>query len=292
MGFFEIIQALTAPDDEVLLPSPFYFNQEMAVRMLGCTPVAVPTRGNFQLDISALSNAITSKTRAIVTVSPNNPTGQVYPESDLRAVNALCRDRGLFHLSDEAYEYFVWDGQRHFSPASIVGSEDHTISFFSLSKAFGFAGWRIGYMVLPALLEPILNKIQDTNLICAPRPSQRAALACLRVGRSYFETQSKLLQPLKSDVLNLLHALGPLIESVPEGSGAFYIFIKVRTSMSALVLAERLVREHGVAVVPGEAFGMKGGCYLRVAYGAPDSQRVIEGFSRLVYGIRAICPAP
>lgn len=108
MAFFEILLAITSPGDEVLLPVPFYFNQEMAIRMLGCTPIFVATRPDFSVDLEAMARAITPRTRAIVTVSPNNPSGQVYSEGDLRAVNRLCRDHGLFHLSDEAYEYFIW----------------------------------------------------------------------------------------------------------------------------------------------------------------------------------------
>ena len=292
MAFFEIIQAITAPGDEVLLPLPFYFNQEMAIRMLGCVPVPVPTRPNYQLDLVALAQAVTPRTRAIVTVSPNNPTGQVYPESDLRRVSDLCRERGLYHLSDEAYEYFAWEDHRHFSPGSIPESDPYTVSFFSLSKTFGFAGWRIGYMVIPETLAPILNKIQDTNLICAPRPSQAAALACLEVGRSYFEGHAETLIGLRKEVLMRLEALGSLIEQPPEASGAFYVFLKIRTGLSGLGVAERLARKFGVAVIPGEAFGMRDGCYLRVAYGAPDSASVIEGVTRLVTGIRAICEGP
>lgn len=292
MAFFEVIQSITAPGDEVLLPLPFYFNQEMAIRMLGCVPVPVSTRPNYQLDLVALAQAVTPRTRAIVTVSPNNPSGQVYPESDLRRVSDLCRERGLYHLSDEAYEYFAWEDHRHFSPASIPESDPYTVSFFSLSKTFGFAGWRIGYMVIPEALAPILNKIQDTNLICAPRPSQAAALACLEVGRSYFEGHAETLIGLRKEVLMRLGGLGTLIEQPPEASGAFYVFLKVRTGLSGLGVAERLAREFGVAVIPGEAFGMRDGCYLRVAYGAPDPASVTEGVTRLVSGIRAICEAP
>src|SRR5438093_284653 len=93
--------------------------------------------------------ALTPKTRAVVTISPNNPTGAVYPEAALREVNAICREHGLYHIHDEAYEYFVYDGAKHFSPGSIPGAATHTISLYSLSKAYGFASWRIGAMVIP-----------------------------------------------------------------------------------------------------------------------------------------------
>lgn len=292
MAFFEIILAITVPGDEVLLPVPFYFNHEMALRMLGCTPVPVSTRPDFSLDLEAIARAITPKTRAIVTVSPNNPSGQVYAERDLRAVNQLCKAHGLYHLSDEAYEYFIWGNTAHFSPTSIPGSESFTVGFFSLSKTFGFAGWRVGYMVFPSNLVNELTKIQDTNLICPPRPSQRAAMGALKLGRSYFDRHALGLLRLRDEVLALLGSLGPLLRSQPQSEGAFYVFLEVDTSLSGLELAERLAFEYGVAVVPGEAFGMQFGCYLRVAYGAPDPEKVREGVGRLVLGIRAICGRP
>ena len=292
MAFFETILAMTSPGDEVLLPTPFYFNHEMAIGMLGCKAVPVPSGEGYALDLLALEKAITPRTRAIVTVSPNNPTGCVYSEASLRAVNRLCAERGLYHLSDEAYEYFVWGDTPHFSPAAISGAEAHTVGFYSLSKTLGLAGWRIGYMVVPRALESSLVKIQDTNLICPPRPSQAAAVAALREGRRYFEQAAAPLQGLRSDVLEALATLGQFLLEPPRSEGAFYVFLNVATTLKSMVLAERLAREHGVAVVPGEAFGIQQGCYLRVAYGAPDPDTVREGVRRLIRGIRAILERP
>ena len=292
MAFFEILLAITVPGDEILLTVPFYFNQDMAIRMFGCTPIPVATHADFSLDLEAMARSITPRTRAIVTVSPNNPSGQVYSEADLRAVNQLCRDHDLFHLSDEAYEYFIWGERPHFSPASIPGSESFTVGFYSLSKTFGFAGWRVGYMVIPAMLVPDLVKIQDTNLICPPRPSQRAAAGARGGGRSYFDRKAQGLFSLREEVLTSLTTLGPYLRRLPHSEGAFYVFLDVDTTLTGLQLAERLAREYGVAVVPGEAFGMQEGCYLRVAYGAPDAETVREGVRRLGAGIRAICGRP
>jgi aspartate/methionine/tyrosine aminotransferase len=147
------------------------FNHEMAVVIAGARAVPVATRSDYQLDLDALERAVTPGTRAIVTVSPNNPTGAVYPEKDLRAVNALCRARGIFHVHDEACEYFLYDDARHSSPGSIDGAAEHTISLYSLSKAYGMASWRLGYMVIPERLWEPINKIQDTMPICPPAVS-------------------------------------------------------------------------------------------------------------------------
>src|SRR5207253_2050801 len=114
---------------------------------------------NYQLQPEAIAGAITSKTRAVVTISPNNPTGAVYPEYVLRAVNHLCCEREIYHIHDEAYEYFTYGGAAHFSPASLEGSAQHTIPLFSLSKSYGMASWRIGYMVIPSDLLVSVKKI-------------------------------------------------------------------------------------------------------------------------------------
>src|SRR4051812_24292153 len=130
MAFVHAVLATTEPGDEVILPVPFYFNHEMAIQMAGCTSVRVPTDDRYQLDVDAIRRAITPRTRAVVTVSPNNPTGAVYPEHALRAVNRLCGEHGLYHVSDEVYEYFTYGGAVHVSPGAFEHAEAHTISLF------------------------------------------------------------------------------------------------------------------------------------------------------------------
>src|SRR5688500_6000909 len=140
MAFVNAILAIADPDDEVILPTPYYFNHEMAVVIAGCRPVLVPTDpATYQIRPDAIAAAITPRTRAVVTISPNNPTGTVYPEAALRAVNGICREHGVYHIHDEAYEYFTWTATKHFSAAAIAGSEAHTICLHSLSKSYGFA---------------------------------------------------------------------------------------------------------------------------------------------------------
>jgi aspartate/methionine/tyrosine aminotransferase len=287
MAFVHAILAVTEPGDDVILNVPFYFNHEMAIEMAGCRAVRVATDGRFQLRLDAIERAITERTRAIVTVSPNNPTGAVLDEASLRAVSALCHARGLYHIADEVYEYFTYGDARHFSPMSIPGAEASTISMYSLSKAYGFAGWRVGYMAYPEALAPAMMKAQDTILVCPPVASQIGAAAALAVGRAYAERYVRELAAIRTLVVDALGSLGPLA-SVPAADGAFYCFLKVNTDMEPFALAERLVREHRVAVVPGTAFGVGDGCYFRVAYGALQRETVEEGIGRLVNGLRAI----
>jgi aspartate/methionine/tyrosine aminotransferase len=287
MGFFNAVLAVADPGDEVILQTPFYFNHEMAITMAGCRPVCVATDAHYQLRPDAIAEAITPRTRAVVTISPNNPSGAVYPESALRAVNALCKERGLYHIHDEAYEYFTYDGASHFSPGSIEGSERHTISLFSLSKSYGFASWRIGYMVVPEHLLVAVKKIQDTNLICPPVISQFAALGALEAGREYCHARLGGIAEARAFGLCELSKLGPRV-SVPNAGGAFYFLIKVDTAAEPMALVERLIAEHSVAVMPGSAFGLDDGCYLRVSYGSLKKETAAEGLGRLVEGLRAV----
>jgi aspartate/methionine/tyrosine aminotransferase len=287
MAFVHAILAITEPGDEVVLPVPFYFNHEMAIQMAGCTPVRVRTDDRYQLDVDAIRAAVSPRTRAIVTVSPNNPTGAVYSEAALRAVNALCRERGLYHISDEVYEYFTYGQTRHVSPGSFDGAHEHTISLFSLSKAYGFAGWRIGYMAYPEALADGIAKVQDTILVCPPVISQIAAVAAMAVGPAYCRRHLQPLAEIHDIVTRELRLLEPLC-TVPPSDGAFYCFVRINADVDPMQMAERLIREHKVAVIPGTAFGVTEGCYFRVAYGALQKETVAEGIGRLVRGLRAL----
>ncbi|PYR63016.1 MAG: pyridoxal phosphate-dependent aminotransferase [Acidobacteria bacterium] len=290
MAFMHAILAITEPGDEIVLPVPFYFNHDMAIQMAGCRIVTVPTDDRYQLRLDAIHRAISDHTRAIVTVSPNNPSGAVFSEASLHEVNTLCRERGLYHLTDEVYEYFTYGSARHVSPGSFANAAAHTISMYSLSKAYGFAGWRIGYMVYPEHLAVPIMKSQDTILVCPPVISQIAAAAALDVGRAYCEPHVRELAAIRDSVLAELSTLAPLAR-VGGADGAFYCLLTVNTRMNPLALAERLIREHRVAVVPAFAFGMTDRCAFRVAYGALQKETVAEGVGRLVNGLREILEA-
>ena len=208
-------------------------------------------------------------------------------------MNALCAERGIFHLSDEAYESFTYDGAVHFSAASLPGSAPHTISLFSMSKAFGFASWRIGWMVYPEELEAALRKIQDTIIICPPVISQHAALGALDAaaggGAPYVREKLRALAEVRALVQRELAALAADgVCAVPPAQGAFYFLLRVNSPRPPLEIAGRLIREHRVAAIPGSAFGLEHGCHLRVAYGALQNETAAEGLGRLARGLRAI----
>ncbi|MDZ7967734.1 MAG: pyridoxal phosphate-dependent aminotransferase [Nostoc sp. DedSLP03] len=287
MGFMNAILAITNPGDEIILNTPYYFNHEMAIAMAGCRAVLVATDENYQLCPEAIAQAITPKTRAVVTISPNNPTGVVYSEAALRQVNQICATHSIYHISDEAYEYFTYNGVKHVSPGSFSNSSEYTISLYSFSKAYGFASWRIGYMVIPKHLLVAVKKVQDTILICPPVISQYAALGALQAKEEYLKSHIGAIAQVRQLVLESLNRLQGLCSIIPA-NGAFYFFLKVHTQMDAFELVKQLIQEHKVAVIPGTTFGIDDGCYLRVAYGALQKETAKEGIERLVQGLETI----
>ncbi len=289
MAFLQAVMAVSDPLDEFILPSPYYFNQEMALRMLGCVPVTVPTDARHQLDPDRIAAAITPRTRAIVTISPNNPTGAVYPRDTLVAINDLCARRGLYHFSDEAYEYFCHGPTPHFSVASLPQAAGHTLSFFSFSKNFGMASWRVGYCLYPSALDEAMLKIQDTNLICAPVASQLVALAALRAGRGQVAPRIAELARVRDEVHTRLRSLGDRIRFEPT-EGAFYVLVALPARPDPLEFNRQMVERFGVATIPGFAFGLDpaDANWQRLSYGALDGGAVVEGTRRFVDAVKAL----
>ena len=294
MAFHAAVTVICDPGDEVILPRPYYFNHVMAVQLAG--GVAVPVQAGLIPDPERLAAAITPRTRAIVTISPGNPTGLVTPPELLAAVNRLCARRGLFHISDEAYAEFVHGAVPHRSPGAEPGSGGHTLSLFSLSKAYGMAGWRIGYAAVPRQLIEGLAKVQDTVEICPARPSQRLALAALSAGPAWCRPRVEALGRSRRRLLAAVaeaQAAGLPLQLLAEPDGAFYALIEVASTLGAAELVERLVLEHGVAVLPGGEFGLRGrpgAAVLRLSYGMLAGDELDEALGRLFEGVRRFTP--
>lgn len=287
MAFFNILLSIADIGDEIILFSPYYFNYEMAVNMIGCKAIIVPVGKNNHPVPELIKKAITKKTKALVTISPNNPTGAVYPEELLRQINKICNEKNIYHISDEAYEHFIYDEKKHFSPGSIRGSEGITISIFTVSKSYGMAGWRIGYCVIPEQLVNSFRKIQDTNLICPPVISQCAALSALQTGKVY--CQDKLLQinDNRKKAINCLSDIEDKIEfNIPEG--AIYFYLKIKTELPPMALVGKLIGKYKVAVIPGSAFGSGVGCFIRLGFGTLPKDQFNDGIERFCRGIKDI----
>ncbi len=188
-------------------------------------------------------------------------------------------------------EYFTYGDARHTSPGAFDQAGAHTISLFSLSKAYGLAGWRVGYMLYPERLADAVAKVQDTILVCPTVISQVAAVEAMRVGPAYPAQFLRGFADIRDIVIGELRSLGRLCV-VPPADGAFYCFIRLNADFPPMQVAERLIREHRVAIIPGDAFGMTEGCYFRVAFGALQKATVSEGMGRLVSGLRQIVNNP
>ena len=281
---------------EVILPLPYYFNHVMAVQLAGGVPV--PVEAGLIPDPQRLAAAITPRTRAIVTISPNNPSGVVMPRAVLAAINQLCARHGLLHISDEAYGAFVHGDEPHWSPAAQAGAAAHTVTLQSLSKAYGMAGWRVGFMAVPASLSDALAKVQDTALICPPRLVQRAALAALAAGASWCQPRIAALGERRRQLLEAVaaaRAAGLPLRLLAEPDGAFYGLLALEAGtgqgLSGRQLMQRLVQEHRVAAVCGESFGLGGpvwGPVLRLSYGLLGPGELAEALQRLFGGVRAL----
>jgi len=292
MAFHAIAQVILDPGDEVILPVPWYFNHVMAIQIAGGVPV--PVDAGLVPDPEALAAAITPRTRAIVTVSPANPSGVVVPGSILAAINHLCADRGLFHISDEAYAAFIHGQVPHQPPGTLPGSAAHTITLHSLSKAYGMAGWRIGYAAVPRQLLAGLAQVQDTVLICPPRLTQRAALAALTAGSAWTVPRIATLAERRQLLVDRIEAaqssgLAITLPTIPDG--AFYVLLACETSLGADALMEQLILDHGVATLPGEAFGLvphQGRSMLRLSYGMLEPPQLGEALDRLILGLQQL----
>ncbi|MEM3341596.1 MAG: aminotransferase class I/II-fold pyridoxal phosphate-dependent enzyme [Thermoplasmata archaeon] len=310
-AFFNILMAVGDEGDEIIIFSPYYFNHEMAIRMAGLKPVVVRCRyeDEFLPKVNEIRKAISRKTKAIVTVSPSNPTGKVWPPSLLKEINRLCKKEGIFHISDETYEYFTFDKHVHYSPGSAPGASDYTFSIFSFSKAYGIPGWRLGYYTFPSYMYEDMIKIQDSLVICPSPLLQRAVLAGLNArGRSWAKAHLKEMERSRKVLLKQLRKCGIALDII-GGEGGYYLYIRIKpdvfegygegknstiekqtsctnikTPITSKELMVRLIEDYKIAVVPGYAFGMDD-LSLRVSFGNLTGKKIGEAAERLLNGL-------
>lgn len=286
MAFYMLVTALLESDrDEVLLLSPYYFNHLMAVQMAGGKAVLTQSSRGFELDPTAIASKVTDNTRAIVCISPNNPTGAVYAEKSFMALSEIFKEHNnVVLISDETYAHFAYGKNRHCSPGSLLPLKDVTCTIGSCSKNFGLAGWRLGWLHLPPILEDLfgsLLKIQDTTNIAPPTVSQRLLLAILQGGyKTYLNHTKELLEKNWRFVVEWMQSVdGDFGITFPQNpQGAFYLFFGISNSGDSKKFAMELLKEEGVVTIPGIAFGEEK--HLRISYGG-HIEEVEEAFMRL-----------
>mmetsp|Transcript_23219 Transcript_23219/g.38177 ORF Transcript_23219/g.38177 Transcript_23219/m.38177 type:complete len:395 (+) Transcript_23219:154-1338(+) len=258
-AFFNVVAAVCDEGDEIVLFKPYYFDAKMAAQILGCTPVL----GECNTDMTPNIHRIpfSPLTRAVCAISPNNPSGVVIPAEDLQAMADMCKARGIWFVCDETYELFTYEDAKHRSPQG-----PNVINLFSFSKAFGIAGWRVGYIAYPNTPEGqelgrALLKVQDTVPICASQIGQRIAHTCLtQLGSAWCHEHIAEVEPSRERVKQ---ALGSLVYA--GGKGALYYFVKLPEKwQDDWQFARWLIKNHRVLVVPGSAFGAPG--YFRISF--------------------------
>jgi aspartate aminotransferase len=280
-AFFLALLTLLEPGDKVLLPSPYYFNHEMAVRIVGGVPVEVPlSEGKgFGMCLEDLEPYLDQRPRAVVVISPNNPTGAVYEPRELQRIGRALASRGIAIIADETYRDFVYEGAQHLSLASVADIRSQLITIGSFSKSLSMTGWRVGYFIAEAPFIREALKVQDAMVVCAPVISQKAALGGLqRLGdevahRRDMLNERRLLLAERLDGIAQL-AWQPTL-------GAYFAFVRVEGCSDSASLALDILDQVHVVTIPGRTFGRHGEGYLRLSYGTVDLATLQEACTRL-----------
>ena len=270
------------PGDEILLPAPYYFNHQMAVRLCGLVPVEAPLaeETGYALTWDRLAPHLTPRTRAVLFATPSNPTGAVTDPAGLRACAQALVARSITVIVDETYEYLVYGPTPHYSLAADPALRPQVITVGSFSKSFGLAGWRVGYLFAPPAVVAQALKVQDTLVICAPVISQRAVTAILE--SDYYPTLTAQRQELATRRAALRAGLAAIPRLTwQETCGAMFAFVRVADSPPVEVLVEDILQRAGVLVLPGTAFGAAGAEHLRLSYGATPLPVLTEALARL-----------
>jgi len=278
-AFAGTILTLIEPNEKVIIPSPYYFNSAMAVKLAGGKVVEVPTGPGFQPDPADIEKAIDDKTRAIFLVSPNNPTGAVYKKETIDKIVDLCLQHDIVLISDETYSRMVFEGASHYSPRLRRDATDHVITLGSFSKDFGMSGWRVGFIVGPKEFTDEFLKVQDTVSICAPTAGQLLALDILKNGLDTIEEELERLNLLRDLAYLRIKEIDQL--EITRTDGTFYMFPKVKGCTDSRALVMDILQSTGTLVLPGVIFGEPGEGHIRISIGPLTPEAVDEAFDRL-----------
>lgn len=289
------LMVIAGPGDEVLLPIPCWVSYTEMIRLAGAEPVFVPVRSdNYELDLDAIEKAITPKTKAIVICTPNNPTGAVYSEADLRRLADLAVKHDFFIVADEIYEKLVYDGAKHFSVASISREvRDRTITVNGFSKAYAMTGWRIGYAAArPDVIKGIMA-VQSQTTSATSAISQKAAVTALQGPQYDLHDMVAEFKRRKDYVVSRLNAMPGI--TCPDVKGAFYVYPDVgpylhkrfgdRSIETAVDLCQYLLDEALISTVPGEAYNVPG--KIRISY-SNSMENLKEALDRMEKALSAL----
>jgi aspartate aminotransferase len=278
--FFAML-ALLEPGDEVIYPDPAFPIYRSMIDFLDAKPVPIPLieKRGFSFDLNVLRDRITDRTRLLILNSPQNPTGGLIPEEDIRAIAALVADRDLIVLSDEIYSRIYYTEQPPFSIASLPGMQEKTVILDGFSKTYAMTGWRIGYGVMPEWLVDAVNKLMLNSNSCTASFTQQAALAALTGPQRDVDHMVAEFRRRRDAFCAALNRIPGFSCTLPHG--AFYAFANVEAArMPSDQLADLLLQEAGVSCLDGAGFGEYGNGYIRFSY-ANSLENLLEAAGRI-----------
>ncbi len=282
-GLSAAIMAIIDPGDEVILLTPTYSTHIRQVQIASGVPVLVPTieEEGYAIDFDAVKKAITPKTKAVFCCSPNNPTGTVFSRDEISQLAEIALQNNLMVITDEAYEYFIYDGLEHFSIASIPEMKEHVISCYTFTKTYAMTGWRIGYLHAHESLIPQITKAHIPFAICAPVVSQYAALAALEGPQdciSEFKAHYRAARDLMCKRLDELDSV--FSYQKPGGSYLMFPRILLEEGEDSIAFCKNLLKKGKVSTTPGIAFGPSGESHLRLSFCVSEDE-INKAFDRM-----------
>jgi aspartate aminotransferase len=284
-ALYEAILAITNPGDEILIPDPWWVSYVPMVQLADGVPVFVPTREEeqYRLTAEALEERITDKTRALILNFPNNPTGAVLAKSELKAVADVIKENDIMVVSDEIYEYIIYEGAHH-SIGALPGMKERTITINGMSKAYSMTGWRLGYAAGPEDVIKAMTRIQAHSISNVTSFVQMAGIVALKGSQDCVRDMVREFRKRRDAVDKMLNEIDDVTCVKPRG--AFYAFPNVSAyEEDSFKIANHLLTEAKVAVVPGGAFGDEGRGHIRISY-ATDMETIEEGIRRIEKGLK------
>ena len=272
-----VLASILDEGDEILVPDPVWMNYLNVPKMLGAKVVTYDLleENDCQIDLAQLKSLVTPKTKAIVVVSPSNPTGGVLDAASLQAIADIATQNDLLVVTDEVYERLIYDGGKHVAMASLPGMAERTVTLNGFSKTYAMTGWRLGYVAANADLIKTFNKIHQISSVCAPSFVQTAGVVALKEEHGEVEEMLAEYQRRRDYAVKAINETPGLSCRVP--GGAFYIFINIKElGISSADFCQRLLEEEKVAMVPGDVFGKNGEGYLRMSF-ANSYESVVAG---------------
>lgn len=286
-ALFSTVACLVGPGDEVLVIEPWYTTYEGVVGASGATLVSVPmsNQEGFRLDLAALAQAITPRSRVMVINSPNNPTGAVLNRSELEGIAKLCQQHDLILVIDAVYATLTYEVP-YLCPTTLPGMAERTVIVDSVSKAYAMMGWRLGWAIAPGELPLHLANLAQCLLFGCPPFVQDAAVTALSQDFSEIEQMRAAFQSRRDLVVGRINRMPYLRCTKPEG--AMFVFVDIRaTGLDAIPFANRLLEEQGVAVIPGDGFGASARGYVRLSLGV-SSEKLSQACDRIEAFLQAL----